>query len=75
MNGELIILDRSGDMKLIWSADKAAEIETAREMFEKMKKKGYLAYTVNKKHEKGEVIRSFDPDVEKIIMTPAMQGG
>ena len=72
---ELIILNRTGDLKLLWSAQKQGEIDAARQMFEDMRNQGYLAYTVTKDGDKGEVIRKFDPDAEKIIMAPQMQGG
>jgi hypothetical protein len=40
-----------------------------------MKKKGYLAYTVKKNGDPGDVIHEFDPKAGKIIMTPQMVGG
>lgn len=72
---ELIILDHTGDTKLIWDPAKAEEVEHARETFSKMKKKGYLAYSVNRKGDKGEVLKDFDPDAEKMILAPATVGG
>jgi len=75
MRGELIVLNHTGDMKLIWDGEKRAEVSAAKDMFDSMKTKGYLAYTVDKKGNKGEVLREFDAELEKIIMTPPMQGG
>lgn len=72
---ELIILDHTGDTKLIWDPEKAEEVEHARETFSKLKKKGYLAYSVNRKGDKGEVLKEFDPDAEKMILAPATVGG
>lgn len=74
--GEMAILDKTGDTKLIWSTDKPDEVETAREMFDKLRKKGYLAYkVVDTDGKKGEQMHTFDPSAGRIIMAPAMVGG
>lgn len=73
--GEMCILDQSGDTKIIWDRTKAEEVEAARATFDSLKKKGYLAYTVNARGDKGEVIKDFDPAAEKIILSPQMKGG
>ena len=72
---ELAILDHTGDTKIIWDSEKPAEVDHARETFNAMKKKGYIAYKVNKKGDQGEVMREFDPDAEKMIMAPQTVGG
>lgn len=72
---ELVILDHTGDTKIIWDPDKADEVETARQTFDKLRKKGYMAYSVKRNGDKGEVVREFDPNVEKLILAPAMVGG
>jgi len=51
------------------------EVDNARDTFTKLKKKGYLAYSVNANGKKGEVLDEFDPKAEKIIMAPRMVGG
>lgn len=73
--GELSVLDRTGDTKIMWDSAQDAEVDAARATFDKLKKAGYLAYSVNKKGDKDEVIKKFDPDAEKIIMTPPLVGG
>jgi hypothetical protein len=73
---QLEALDHTGDTKLIWDSDKPEEVDAAREMFNKLKKKGYAAYSVEGKHgEKGTVLKEFDPDAERIIMCPMVAGG
>ena len=72
---ELIVLDATGDTKIIWDPDKSDEVETARATFNNLKKKGYLAYKVDRKGDKGEVIREFDPNAEKMILAPQTVGG
>jgi hypothetical protein len=72
---ELIIMDHTGDTKIIWDPDKTDEVAQARETFDKLRKKGYAAYSVNRKGDKGEVIREFDPNAEKMILAPPTVGG
>ncbi len=73
--GELAVLDHTGDTKLIWDTENEDEVSAARNTFDKLKKKGFLAYTVKKGGDKGEILTKFDPKIEKIIMSPAMAGG
>lgn len=72
---ELIVLDHTGDTKIVWDSDRPVEVEEARATFDRLRKKGYMAYKVDKKGEKGEVIREFDPDAEKLILAPQTVGG
>lgn len=66
---------RGGDTKLIWSADNPDEVENARKTFDSLKKKGFAAFAVKAGGEKGEQIKTFDPEAEKIIMALPMRGG
>ena len=74
--GEMIVMDYTGDTKVIWDASKPDEVENARRTFNDLKKKGYLAYSV--KGEKGDPDKqlfSFEPALERIIMSAPLQGG
>lgn len=74
--GEMAVMDRqAGDLKVIWDADNEDEVQAAREQFDSLTAKGYMAYAVGGRGRKGEQIRTFDPDAEKIILAPAMRGG
>ena len=73
--GEMCVMDRTGDTKIIWDRTKPDEVESAREQFDKLRKKGYAAYKVESGGGKGEVIREFDAHAEKIILAPPMVGG
>jgi hypothetical protein len=73
--GELRAIDETGDTKLIWDEDNADEVEAAEETFNRLKKKGYQAFKVDKKGEQGKKMEKFDPSAEKLIMVPAMQAG
>lgn len=72
---ELIAMDRTGDTRIIWDPQKADEVSAARKLFDELKGKRYLAYKVKKDGSKGEVIREFDPEAERIILAPPMTGG
>lgn len=73
--GELATMGRAGDTKLIWDAGNEPEVENARRTFDDLRGKGFLAFAVKAKGEKGAQIREFDADAEKIIMVPPMRGG
>lgn len=73
--GELCVMDATGDTKLMWDSSREAEVDAARSTFDKLKKKGYLAYSVKRDGDKGEAITEFDPKAEKIIMCPPAVGG
>ena len=48
--GQLRILDQdAGDLKVIWDSEKQEEVDAAKEQFEKLIKKGYIAYKVGEK--------------------------
>jgi hypothetical protein len=64
-----------GDTKLVWDAGNRDEVENARRTFDDLRAKGYLAFSVKKDGEKGEQIRKFDSDAQKLIMVPPMKGG
>ena len=71
----LYVLDGSGDSRFMWSKDNPDEIDAAKKTFKRLKEKGYLAYSVQADGSKGQVMAAFNPDVEKIIMAPALVGG
>jgi len=74
--GEMSIMGREGDTKVIWDKNRPVEVENARETFKRLRKEGYLAFKVTGKDGvKGEQINEFDPNQEVIIFAPQMQGG
>ena len=76
MNGELSVLNREGDTKIIWDSNNDDEVEAARKTFDGLKKKGFMAYkAIGKDGRKGDIIKDFDPEAERIIMVPRMVGG
>ncbi len=75
--GQIAILGKPGDTRLMWDKTKPDEVRVARRMFDDLRGKGYLAFSVIEKAvgDKGEQITEFDPNAEKIIMAAAMRGG
>ncbi len=73
--GTISTLDQSGDFKVTWNHDNADEVEIARSTYEKLKKKGYAAFRMLDRGQRGEQIREFDPRAEQIIMVPPVVGG
>jgi hypothetical protein len=73
--GVLVCLDASGDTRIVWDPDKPEEVASAERTFDELKAKGYQAFSVKRNGSKDEVIRSFDPAAEKLILAPALRGG
>lgn len=75
--GELRILDRKhGDIKIIWDPNNEEEVKVARQTFENLTKKGHMAWNVGRLGKKGDnEIKVFDPDLEKMIITPPVKKG
>lgn len=74
---EMAIMDRdTGDTRITWDPDNPAEVENARQTFDRLVgEKKFMAYNVERGGERGEVIRTFDPTAEKLILAPPMVGG
>jgi hypothetical protein len=72
----LHIMDSTGDTQISWNRNNPDEVGIARRAFEEATKiKKYFAYRIKRDGTKGEQIRTFDPDAEKIICAPAPVGG
>lgn len=73
---EMMVLDHSGDSKLMWDAGSREEVKAAREHFDALRRKSYLAFRAEGKEGlKGTQIDRFDESLERIIMVPPMVGG
>lgn len=77
MKGELRIMGTKGDTKIIWDSDNDEEVANARSTFDELVgDKKFAAFAVKgRKGEKGEQIRKFDPEAERLILVPPMAGG
>jgi len=74
---QMVVIDRrAGDLKIIWDRTKPDEVESAKSTFDKLKKKGYAAFQVkDNEGNKGDVVREFDPTIERLIFIAPMAGG
>ena len=75
MNGEMRVLGRDGDTKVIWNSERPEEVEQAQRTFNELTKKGYSAFSVKKDGEKGSRMAEFDAEEEKMILVPMLRGG
>lgn len=71
---ELRILGGTGDTKMSWDRRNEIEVKAAKETFEKRIKEGWSAFK-DKFGTKGEKIKIFDPDAERIVLVPPISGG
>ncbi|MBI4060138.1 MAG: hypothetical protein HY403_01780 [Elusimicrobia bacterium] len=73
--GEMAVMGRGGDARISWDKSKPDEVEAARKVFDDLRGKGYLGFTVTMDGDKGEQVTEFDQDAEKIILAPPIRGG
>ena len=76
--GTLSVLDGNGDTKLVWDENNEDEVEAAETMFNELIEKGFQAFEVSDKEEKGgkgKMIKKFDPKARRIILSPRIVGG
>lgn len=70
------VMGEIGDTKHIWDKRKEIEVEAARVLFNSLTKKGYTAYHVTgKEGEKDKRMHEFDPEAERMMFVPPVQGG
>jgi len=75
VRNEMALMDGTGDTKVMWDPKNPDEVQAAEVQFNALKAKGFIAYTVNKKGGTGEILRKFDPSIEKMILSPPIVGG
>lgn len=73
--GELREMSRKGDLKLSWNSGNEKEVAAAKEIFDKRVREGWAAFGEKIMGRKGDRIRTFDPDAERIVLVPPIAGG
>jgi hypothetical protein len=76
--GELAVLNGDGDTKLTWDANNEDEVEAAEAMFDNLVAKGFQAFEVSDEKEKGgkgKMVKKFNREAQRIIMSPRIGGG
>lgn len=73
----LSILGIRGDEKLTWDPRDDLQVRKAHNKFEELLSLGYLAFVSEDigGTKRGRQISEFEPDAERLIMVPPMQGG
>lgn len=69
------IADSSGDSTITWEVDNAAQVQAAQDQFEALVNKGHQAFAFPVTGQDGVMTKTFDPNVEKIIVMPPAAGG
>jgi hypothetical protein len=72
---EISVLTVEGDLRVQWKKGSAKDVEAARKMFDELKSKGWIAFSVRATGRKGKMMTEFDEDAEKVIMMPPPVGG
>jgi hypothetical protein len=70
-----IVMDRSGDTRHEFDKADANTVALAEERFRQLTGKGFRAVALGKDGGPGELMRSFDPEVEETLFIPQLQGG
>lgn len=74
--GEMAVMGKEGDTKIIWDKSKKVEVDNAKASFDRLIKEGYSAYSVSgEKGDKDKQVREFDPNAERYIFVPPVQAG
>jgi len=74
--GEIREINRKGDLKLSWDSDNEKEVAAAKEVFDKrVKEEGWAAFAEKRLGGKGDRIKTFDPNAERIVLVPQIAGG
>jgi hypothetical protein len=71
----MAIMGACGDTKIIWDKNNQDEVDNARRTFDDLLSKSYLAFSVKNDSSEGEQIKVFDPNIERMILSPQMKGG
>jgi hypothetical protein len=71
---ELRILGKGGDTRISWNSESDIEVAAAKETFEKRINENWSAFR-EKTGIKGDKIKIFDPEAERIILVPPISGG
>ena len=69
------MLCSKGDTKITWDSTQALEVAEAKKAFKQYRDKGFAAFRIAKRGQKGEPIEAFDADAEEILFVPPVAGG
>jgi hypothetical protein len=67
-----IVMDRSGDTRHEFDA---ADLARAEERFRELTQNGYIAVALGKDGAESTLLRTFDPQVDRTLFIPRLEGG
>ncbi len=67
-----IVMDRSGDTRHEFDA---ADLARAEERFRDLTKRVYIAVALGKNGAENTLLRTFDPQVDRTLFIPRLEGG
>ena len=70
-----IVLDSSGDSRHEFDASDAVAVALAEQRFRQLTARGYQAVAFTAPGEAGDLVKAFDPKVQKTIFIPRLVGG
>lgn len=74
--GTMNLLGRVGDWKHEWDPANAKEVDQMRKTFNhNVQDKGFKAFRLDEKGNKGTQMKKFDPKAKRIVLVPPMAGG
>ncbi len=73
--GEIRKIGKVGDLRLAWSKDKEQEIEAAKSLFDEKMRAGWAAFEDKGAGTKGNKVKEFNVNAERIILVPRLVAG
>lgn len=73
--GEMWIPDDTGHSRRTWDSHDPIQVADAKRSFDDLRAKGFVAHKVSKDGKPAEIIHTFDPQLELMILSPAPVGG
>lgn len=70
-----IVMDGSGDTRHQFDANDPVSLADAADRFRELTQRGYRAVAFKGSDASGELIKSFDPTIEKTMFIPRLVGG
>jgi len=73
--GQLHILDKTGDSRIIWNVGDTEHVKTAKATFDGLRAKGYSMFSIKADGDTGGRVDEFKPELEQVIAVPRIVGG
>ena len=70
-----VMTPEDGDRHIGWDTSDEKGVAKAKKEFDKLKKKGFRLFKVDRSPKPGEMVAEFDPSHKEYVAVPAMAGG